>query len=49
MPKYEYRFELDLEPEMLNEVGNQAWELLAVSPTGKDNARTGFWFKRTKE
>jgi len=49
MPKYEYKFELNLEPEVLNELGNQAWELVAVSPTGKDNCYTGFWLKRTKQ
>ena len=57
MPKYEYKFELNLgesdegfettEAE-LNALGDQGWELVAVSPTGKENSYTGYWFKREK-
>lgn len=57
MPKYEYKFELNLgesvegfenTEEELDALGNQGWELVAVSPTGKNNSYTGFWFKREK-
>jgi len=58
MPKYEYKFELNLgehpnaksdavETE-LNALGSDGWELVAVSPTGKENSWTGYWFKRDK-
>ena len=32
----------------LNALGDQGWELVAVSPTGKENSYTGYWFKREK-
>jgi hypothetical protein len=60
MPQYEYKFELSLgsrpnkksdagavEAE-LNALGSEGWELVAVSPTGKENSWTGYWFKREK-
>lgn len=60
MPKYEYKFELNLgsDPDTkndgdaveaeLNTLGSEGWELVAVSPTGKENSWTGYWFKREK-
>lgn len=60
MTKFEYRFELNLgEPtddtdddtteEELNNLGQDGWELVAVSPCGKDNSYLGYWFKRVIE
>ena len=60
MTKFQYRFELstgksfshaeeDRVEEELNEVGNQGWELVAVSPCGTENAYLGYWFKRPIE
>jgi hypothetical protein len=57
MPKFEYKFEVNLgEPageklectteQELNVLGAQGWELVAVSPIGKNNSYTGYWFKR---
>jgi hypothetical protein len=56
MKKYEYKYELNLgsDPddgedhteESLNLLGNEGWDLVAVSPCGKGNSYTGFWFKR---
>jgi hypothetical protein len=58
MTRFEYKFGLDIgdEPsdgddhteERLNELGDEGWELVAVSPVGKDNRYLGFWFKRPK-
>ena len=60
MPKYEYKFEINLgsQPNIksdgdaqeaeLNSLGSEGWELVAVSPTGKENSYTGYWFKREK-
>ena len=57
MTHFEYKFELnigenspnasmtEIEPA-LNKLGKDGWELVAVSPCGRDNAYTGYWFKR---
>jgi len=59
MTKFEYKFELNLgEPiddkpdtteEELNKLGQDGWELVAVSPCGKENSYLGYWFKRPIE
>jgi len=56
MKKFEYKFELNLgeDPhdredhteDALSTLGNDGWELVAVSPCGKNNSYLGFWFKR---
>jgi hypothetical protein len=48
MPLFEYKHDVNLDEPELNELGDQGWELVSVSPTGKDNTFTGFWFKREK-
>ncbi len=47
--KWQYKFELNLEEHTLNELGQQGWELVAVSPCGKENSYSGFYFKRPQE
>jgi hypothetical protein len=55
--KFEYKFELNIgdtsademedhTEEELNKLGEQGWELVAVSPCGKGNSYLGYWFKR---
>jgi hypothetical protein len=58
MTRFEYKFELNIgEPphdnnetdyseNQLNAWGAEGWDLVAVSPCGKDNSYLGFWFKR---
>lgn len=56
MTKFEYKFELNLGvdddgvvdnvEEELDKLGAEGWELIAVSPCGKDNSYTGYWFMR---
>jgi hypothetical protein len=56
MTKFEYKFELNIgesftggdhrTEEELNKLGGEGWELVAVSPCGKDNSYLGYWFKR---
>ena len=51
MTKFEYKFELNLGvdddgvvdnvEEELDKLGAEGWELIAVSPCGKDNSYTG--------
>jgi hypothetical protein len=58
MTAFEYRFELNVgeseegmerTEEELNGLGAQGWELVAVTPCGKDNSYLGYWFKRPKD
>jgi hypothetical protein len=52
MKKFEYKFVIDGEDETeksLNLLGNNGWELVTISPCGKDNSYLGFWFKRPLE
>ena len=60
MTKFQYRFQLnigksfshaeeDRVEEELNDLGNQGWELVAVSPCGTENSYIGYWFKRSLE
>jgi len=60
MTKFQYRFELNLGKsfshaeedrveEELNDLGNQGWELVAVSSCGTENSYLGYWFKRPIE
>jgi hypothetical protein len=46
--KWEYKLELNLEEKELNDLGQEGWELVSVSPCGKDHSYTGFFFKRPK-
>jgi hypothetical protein len=61
MTKFEYKFELNIGESFtaeeeedrveaeLDELGSEGWELVAVSPCGKDNSCLGYWFKRPIE
>jgi hypothetical protein len=59
MTKFEYKFDLnigesftggdDRTEEELNKRGGEGWELVAVSPCGKDNSYLGYWFKRPSD
>jgi hypothetical protein len=56
MITFEYKFELNIgdgfaddedhTEEELNKLGSEGWELVAVSPCGKENSCLGYWFKR---
>jgi hypothetical protein len=56
MKKFEYKWELNIgvpfsdedehTEEELNRLGIEGWELVAVSPCGKENSWLGYWFKR---
>lgn len=47
--QWQYKLELNLEEDELNDLGRQGWELVAVRPCGKENSYTGFFLKRPKE
>lgn len=61
MTKFEYKFELNIGESFtaeeeedrveaeLDELGCEGWELVAVSPCGKENSYLGYWFKRPIE
>jgi hypothetical protein len=56
MTKFEYKYALNIGESFtggdsyveqeLNKLGDEGWELVAVSPCGKDNSYLGYWFKR---
>lgn len=60
MTKFEYKYELNIgesftedeesqAEKALNDLGSQGWELVAVSPCGKENSWLGYYFRRPIE
>jgi hypothetical protein len=48
-PQLEYKVEYNASEKKINQLAQDGWELIAVSPDAETKNLTGFYFKRAKQ